>query len=238
MIIIISLVDLISTSFAPHPIIVDRSPPIPGEVYDGDGPGDTDWIYQASGSVLCAKWRNFIDPESGISAYRWGAGTAPGLSDTAPFTDNLSPDTESYCGTGLDLKHDTVYYSTVIAFNSDTDHPRNISASSNGVLVDLTNPVAGIVKDGLDINSNLHYTHKPTTVQAVWDNFSDPESHMAQYNATIYSAVVLKYLPAQGSVDLEQKCPATSHSNNFIIPIKPPFIPPSDVSLVYMYNDY
>ena len=189
-------------------------------------------MYQASGSVLCAKWRNFIDPESGISAYRWGAGTAPGLSDTAPFTDNLSPDTESYCGTGLDLKHDTVYFSTVIAFNSDTDYPRNISASSNGVLVDLTNPVAGIVKDGLDINNNLHYTHKPTTVQAVWDNFSDPESHMAQYNATIYSAVVLKYLPAQGSVDLNQKCPATSHSNNTVIPIKPPFIPPSDVSLV------
>ncbi|KAI6660257.1 hypothetical protein LOD99_10427 [Oopsacas minuta] len=221
-------VDLSSASYAPRPIIVDRTPPIPGVVLDGDGPGNTDWKYQASGSVLCAKWRNFVDPQSGISAYRWGAGTAPGLSNTVPFTGDLPSDQDEICRSGLDLKHNTTYYSTVIAFNADTDHPRNISASSNGVLVDLTNPIAGFVKDGLDPNSNLYYTYIATTVQAVWGNFSDPESGIAQYNATIYKANVLEYLPADAEPNLNQNCPAAS--NNSVIPIEPPFTPPADVT--------
>ena len=195
---------------------------------DGDGPGDSNWKYQSSGSVLCAKWRNFYDPQSGISAYRWGAGTAPGLSDTVPFTDNLPPSTHSQCRGGLQLKHDTIYYSTVIAFNSDTDHPRNISVSSNGVLVDLTNPVGGFVKDGLSVHMNLNYTSNPKSVQAVWGNFSDPESGIAQYNATIHSAEVSKYLPTNSAPELDQKCPVPSNSTD--IPVKPPFIPSDGVS--------
>ena len=222
------LVDLSSTSFSPRPIIVDRSPPIPGDVYDGDGPGTTDWTYQASGSVLCAKWRNFIDPQSGISAYRWGAGTFPGLTNIANFTDDLPPDQNSICISGLQLRHNTTYYSTIMAFNSDTDEPKNSSASSNGVLVDLTDPIGGNVKDGLDIKSNLYYTHDTTTVQAVWVNFSDPESHIAQYNATVSTAQVLEYLPAVSSVNLTQSCSVAT--NRSVVPTKTPFTPPADVS--------
>ena len=226
----IFLVDLTSTSYAPRPIIVDRSPPAPGIVLDGDGPGNSNWKYQASGSVLCAKWRNFYDPQSGISAYRWGAGTAPGLSNIVPFTDNLPPDRDSICRGGLHLKHDTIYYSTVIAFNSDTDHPRNTSVSSNGVLVDLTNPIGGFVKDGLVVTKNLNYTSNPKSVQAVWGNFSDPESGIAQYNATVYTAQVLKYLPTSSDPNLNQKCPVPA--NSIVIPIKPPYIPPDSVSIL------
>ena len=222
------LVDLSSTSFSPRPIIVDRSPPIPGEVYDGDAPGTIDWTYQASGSELCAKWRNFIDPQSGISAYRWGAGTSRGLANIVPFTDDLPPDQNSICRSGLQLRHNTTYYSTIIAFNSATDQPRNSSASSNGVLVDLTDPIGGSVKDGPDISTNLYYTHVTTTVQAVWVNFSDPESHIAQYNATVSTAKALAYLPAASNVNLTQSCPAAY--NRSFVPSKIPFKPPSDVS--------
>ena len=217
-----------STSFGPVPIIVDRTPPIAGEVLDGNGPGNTDWNYQPLGSILCVKWRDFFDPDSGISAYRWAAGTSPGLSNTVAYTSNLPPDQISMCQSGLHMKHNTTYYSTIIAFNGNTDHPRNTTVYSNGVLVDLTNPIPGIVRDGLNITTNEHYTYEPTTVQAVWANFSDPESHMAQYNATIYTAQVSKYLPTQGSIDMNQKCPAKS--NNTIIPVKPPFLPPDNVS--------
>ena len=218
-----------STSYGPIPIVVDRTPPIPGEVLDGEGLGNSDWNYQPLSTNLCAKWRNFFDPDSGISAYRWGAGTAPGLSDTVPFTANLNPDQDSICRSGLRLRQNTTYYSTVIAFNSDTDHPRNTSVSSNGVLVDLTNPIGGFVLDGNDVSKNEHYTSNPTTVQAVWGNFSDPESGIAQYNATIYVAQV-KPMSADSNPKSNQKCPAPS--NNRVIPIKPPFIPPNNVSVL------
>ena len=227
--VLVSIVDLMSTSFGHVPIIVDRTPPIAGEVLDGDGPGNTDWNYQPLSSTLCVKWRNFFDPDSGISSYSWAAGTSPGLANTVPFTNNIPPDQISMCRSGLHLKQNTTYYSSIIAFNGDTDHPRNTTAYSNGVLVDLTNPIPGIVRDGLDITSNEYYTYEPTTVQAVWVNFSDPESHMAQYNATIYTAQVSKYLPTVGSIDMDQKCPAISNST--VIPVKPPFIPPDNVSL-------
>ena len=196
---------------------------------DGAGPGSSNWKYQSSGSVLCAKWRNFYDPHSGISAYRWGAGTDPGLSNTVPFTDNLPPSISSKCRGGLRLEHNTTYYSTVIAFNSDTDHPRNISVSSNGVLIDLTDPVGGFVKDGLSVLMNLNYISNPKSVQAVWGNFSDPESGIVQYNVTVYSAQVLKYLPTKSAPHLNQKC--LFPSNNTVIPVKPPFTPPDSVRI-------
>ena len=216
-----------SASYASEPIIVDRSPPIPGDVLDGDGIGLSDWKYQSSSSRICAKWRNFFDPQSGITAYRWGVGTAPGMSDIITFTEDLPPDQNDICRDGLTLQHNTTYYSTVIAFNADTHQPKNSSASSNGVLVDLTNPISGFVLDGLRIDEPIHYTSNPTMVQAVWGNFSDPESGIVRYNVTIYVADVSQILPATIILP-NQQCPSLSGST---VPIKQPFIPPDDVSI-------
>ncbi|KAI6655616.1 hypothetical protein LOD99_2114 [Oopsacas minuta] len=219
-------VDLESASYAPEPIIVDRSPPIPGVVLDGDGFGLSDFKYQSSASKICAKWKNFFDPQSGVSAYRWGVGTAPGMSNIVAFTEDLPSDQNDICRDGLTLQHNTTYYSTIIAFNADTHQPKNSSASSNGVLVDLTNPIGGYVLDGLEITNTIHYTSNPTLVQAVWGNFSDPESGISQYNVTIYVANVLQFLPAT-NLEPDQECQITS--TNTIVPTRQHFIPPSDV---------
>ena len=222
-----------AASFASEPIIVDRSPPIPGVVLDGEGIGLSDWRFQPSSSRICAKWNNFFDPESGISAYRWGVGTAPGLSDIVSFTSDLPPDQNDICRDGLDLQHNTTYYSTIIAFNADTFMPKNSSSSSNGVLVDLTNPIGGYVIDGLEIDGVIYYTSNPTMVQAVWGNFSDPESGIVEYNVTIYVAGVLDILP-DTNPSPDQQCPIQSNSTT--VPVKPPFIPPNDVSGYYYYT--
>ena len=49
-------------------IIVDRSPPIPGHVYDGDNL-KKDISFQSSSSQYCANLNGFGDPESGLSMF-------------------------------------------------------------------------------------------------------------------------------------------------------------------------
>ena len=50
------------------PIIVDRSPTIPGLVYDGDNL-KKDISFQSSSSQYCANWNGFGDPESRLSMF-------------------------------------------------------------------------------------------------------------------------------------------------------------------------
>ena len=47
------------------PIVIDLSPPEAGQVLDGDNPHG-DRVYQASTTEICANWKGFFDPQSGI----------------------------------------------------------------------------------------------------------------------------------------------------------------------------
>ena len=58
-------VDLSAVGHADRAIIVDRSPPVAGLVFDGEKP-QTDIVYQSSTSRYCANWHGFNDPQSGI----------------------------------------------------------------------------------------------------------------------------------------------------------------------------
>ena len=61
-------VDLRTVGHADKPIIVDSSPPIAGDVYDGDKLKE-DIAFQASPSQYCANWNGFGDPESGLCKF-------------------------------------------------------------------------------------------------------------------------------------------------------------------------
>ncbi|KAI0233085.1 hypothetical protein LSAT2_016643 [Lamellibrachia satsuma] len=61
-------VDLSAIGHTNKPIIVDRSPPIPGLVYDGDNL-KKDISFKSSSSRYCANWNGFGDPESGLSIF-------------------------------------------------------------------------------------------------------------------------------------------------------------------------
>ena len=58
-------VDLFTAGHGEEPILIDRSPPIPGVVLDGNRLR-RDRMYQAAIDRICAQWIDFYDPESGI----------------------------------------------------------------------------------------------------------------------------------------------------------------------------
>jgi len=66
------------------PLLIDSSPPVCGEVGDGEK-WFADITYQKSSSTLCVNWDGFSDPDSGISEYvNNGGAIANPLSSLAP----------------------------------------------------------------------------------------------------------------------------------------------------------
>ena len=60
------LVELPTTTHSDNPILIDRTNPVAGHVFDGDVMGE-DIQYQSDNSKICAQWKGFYDPESGIN---------------------------------------------------------------------------------------------------------------------------------------------------------------------------
>ena len=61
-------VGLFIASYGNEPILIDMTPPVYGQVYDGDEI-KMDLMYQADTREICAQWLDFFDPESGIERY-------------------------------------------------------------------------------------------------------------------------------------------------------------------------
>lgn len=92
---------------------VDWSAPYcPASVSDGIS-ADVDTVY--STTQLSANWSNAIDTNSAIAYYEYAIGTATGLQDVVPFTNNGS--TTSVTKTGLSLSVGQHYYFTVHAYD-------------------------------------------------------------------------------------------------------------------------
>ncbi|XP_070574642.1 uncharacterized protein [Ptychodera flava] len=179
----INNVDLRTVGYAPSPLIVDSSPPIAGEVFDGTV-HDHDIDFQSEGDVICVSWHNFYDQESGIQKYVWFVGTSPGDNDTVPNME-LSHTEYRACSDDVVLTHNVTYYSTIIAFNAGH---RNLqtSVTTDGVLYDATPPESGWIKDGLNPDEDMVFSSEPSTVSANWDGFSDPESNIKEYSVTVW----------------------------------------------------
>ncbi|XP_038050728.1 uncharacterized protein LOC119723897 [Patiria miniata] len=177
-------VDLRTIDHADEPILVDDSPPIAGDLFDGPYAG-RDLVFTKDRNEICANWHNWYDPESGIFSYLWAVGTQPGLSNMVDFI-QVSRHEHSACSGYVTLQHGETYYSTLVAFHGGYDK-LNVSASSDGVTVDLTPPLQGSVYDGLLPGpTDLEFSSKPATVEAQWQGFSDPDSGIDDYQVTIY----------------------------------------------------
>ena len=73
----------LETSMTSQQVVVDWSPPVSGQVADGNRTEESsgelvDVDYQSNGGALSAHWLGFADPESDIVEYHWCVGTKQG----------------------------------------------------------------------------------------------------------------------------------------------------------------
>ncbi|KAL3873866.1 hypothetical protein ACJMK2_036950, partial [Sinanodonta woodiana] len=182
----INNVELRTIGHANQAIIVDRTPPIPGVVFDGPI-FRTDLMFTMNIKSVCVSWFNFYDPESGIGKYEAGVGTEPGLTNIVTLTAFDSHVHESCLKLedGRQLEHNKTYYTVIWASNQGIQQ-RNTSAVSDGVTVDLTPPVEGQVVDGNISNfQDLEFSASRSTVKLQWRNYYDPESDIKHYEVQV-----------------------------------------------------
>ena len=153
--------------------IFDESSPETGMVFNGADPRNHK-LYQSSLTELFARWEGFQDKESGISLYEICIGSIPGLCDVSEFK-NVGL-TNSTIVSNLNLTHNATYYTTVRASNGAG---QTAFASSSGLLIDLTPPIGGKLRDGEDFDTDV--TTQDSFVSTNWDEFRDPESEISKY---------------------------------------------------------
>lgn len=146
-----------------------------------DGPGE-DIDYQSSTSAVSANWSGFFDWESGVKSYEWAVGTAPGRTDLSDFAD-AGPDLYG-SATGLSLAPGSTFYVTVRGLN---DAGLGSVASSDGVTVDVTPPLVGMISDG-DQATDIDVQASTSSLFASWAGFRDPESGISNYEWSIGTA--------------------------------------------------
>ena len=156
-------------------ITIDILSPTAGTVNDGVG---ADISYTSSLNTLAGNWTGFTDATSGIADYQYAIGTTLNGVDVKDWTSN-GPDT-SFIYVGHNLINTQAYYVTVKAI----DQVGNVSdtVSSNGVIVDLEVPSAGLVIDG--IGSDKTFT-KTDTIYASWSGFADSLSGISRYEYAV-----------------------------------------------------
>lgn len=124
-----------STIAASNGVRVDSTPPVGGEVRDGQTLVDID--FQAGDTYIYANWDEFQDVESDVTRYAWCAGTKQGNCDIIPETDvgdriSVGQQIRPSLTTGMAV------FVTVSAYNGAGAVTR---VSSDGVKVDSTPPV-------------------------------------------------------------------------------------------------
>lgn len=178
---VVNNVGLSATGSSDSPILLDSTPPFAGRVMDGAELG-RDVCCQNVTTQVCAQWVDFYDPDSSIDSYDWGVGLSPGKDDVVTYT-RLSSYTKQKCVT-VQLHHNVTYFSTIVA-NNKALNTKSANSTSDGLLVDVTPPVAGSIADGSDVAHDVNYTSETATVTASWADFYDRESGVRDYTVAV-----------------------------------------------------
>ncbi|CAH1258773.1 Hypp2075 [Branchiostoma lanceolatum] len=156
--------------------VVETSPPVAGFVYDGVSGGDRhDVDVQTDIETLHTWWEGFHDPHTALVGYSWSIGTCPGCDDVMEAEDVGLLQEASV--EHLSLVSGKRYYVTVVACNAAD---LCSSATSDGVIIDNSPPVAGTVYDGVD-DMDLSFQASRTFLGAHWFGFHDPHSGLSHY---------------------------------------------------------
>ncbi|KAI8510730.1 hypothetical protein Bbelb_116460, partial [Branchiostoma belcheri] len=156
--------------------VVETSPPVQGFVYDGVSGGDGhDFDFQTNTETLHTWWEGFHDSHTALLGYSWSVGTSPGCDDVMEAEDVGLLQEASV--EHLRLVSGKRYYVTVTACNVAE---LCTSVTSDGVVIDNSPPMAGIVYDGVD-DMDLSFQASRTFLGAHWFGFHDPHSGLSHY---------------------------------------------------------
>ena len=74
------------------PFTIDRTPPLPGRVYDGHTPG-VEFQFQERADLLCVTWAEFSDPDTGVARIEWSIGGCGFCVNLVEFSNPAMPST-------------------------------------------------------------------------------------------------------------------------------------------------
>ncbi|KAL5007590.1 hypothetical protein ScPMuIL_016396 [Solemya velum] len=157
-------------------IIVDTTPPVSGQVRDGDS---EDIDFQANPTSLYVNWHGFEEVHSTVRDYFVSAGTCPYCDDTQ--SEQSVAITQEFVIRHLSLIAGVTYYVTVKCCNT-ANHCTVVS--SDGVTVDQLPPTPGWVLDGAS-GHDIQYQGTNTWIGAEWFGFSDSQSGLKTYTIRV-----------------------------------------------------
>ena len=126
-----------------------------------------DLDYQAAADSLVVSWAPTVEAE--LDYYEYSFSTVVGEEDIFPWT--VTTDTMAVVDS-LDLTHAQIYFANLRAFDL-AGNPSFVS-SSDGITVDLYEPITGTIIDGL--SEDEAYTSSLDTLVVTWTDFSDTVS--------------------------------------------------------------
>uniref|UniRef100_A0A1I8JEP6 EGF-like domain-containing protein n=1 Tax=Macrostomum lignano TaxID=282301 RepID=A0A1I8JEP6_9PLAT len=159
------------------PVLVDRSPPVAGSVIDIDPTvsNSTDCNFRFNMDGISAKWTDFHDPHSHVRDYSVAIGSCPGCQDVMPYL---------HVGVRHSIKIDHLrlqpgqrYFVNVKGCNAGD---LCSVASSDGVILDSTPPLNGIILIGSS-DANQQYLRSSSSLEFSLYGFNDPESDIAYH---------------------------------------------------------
>ncbi|XP_021364672.1 uncharacterized protein LOC110457646 [Mizuhopecten yessoensis] len=165
----------LATSWA---FVADLSPPVTGKVYDGKYNAASyikDVDYQTSSSMISCHWEGFYDPHTAITEYTVSIGKCKHCDDViSNYSVGLSTEMTF---DNLLLRPGNKYYVTVSTCNT-ADFC--VASSSDGVIIDNSVPVTGVVLDGIG-DIDIEYQYHRSTLSTTWYGFGDAHSDLRNY---------------------------------------------------------
>ncbi|XP_070562336.1 uncharacterized protein [Ptychodera flava] len=161
--------------------VLSQSPRVSSsrKVQDINSGGSTDVDYITSIDTLGVFWQGvFLDNQEDLDFYEISISTHPGGDDIRQYSlSRVEADQHEIHFTDLNLSSGVRYYSNVIAHSRSGLKTRQ---TSDGVLVDIENPSAGTVFDGIGL-TDVDYQNSSFLLTASWYGFSDLQSYMDHY---------------------------------------------------------
>ena len=163
-------------------IKLDFTPPVTGTVIDGP---DEDLDYINASVAMVTKWSMFADPDSGLKKCTLTVGEenpVVHISMTTVFRQTVNA--SGSVSHNLKLIPGLQYISTIECENSDGFKS---SASSDGVVVDESPPIAGSIFVSSNHDTENPYQSSKNTLEVYWTPARDPESGIKEYLVAVGS---------------------------------------------------